>query len=291
MIEISNLSHTYKSSHSPALNDINLCIPEGEYIALIGPNGCGKTTLIRHLNALLLPSQGEISIDGFSTLQARHHAEIRRRVGMVFQNPDNQIVGMSVEEDVAFGPGNLRLPSAEIRLRVDRALEMVGLQGFEKRLPSTLSGGEKQLLALAGLLAMEPGYIVLDEATSSLDAGSRAKVLSIIKRLVNANITVIHVTHNLEEALQANRVILMAAGHIVADGPASQIITRAELLQSVGLTPPLIIDLMARLNSLGCIPDRPVATVGDAVDAIVAWFNKRSENEAASLSQEFGSYA
>lgn len=291
MIEILNLSHTYKSSHSPALKDINLRIGAGEYIALIGPNGCGKTTLIRHLNALLLPSQGEITVDGFSTTQIRHHAEIRRRVGMVFQNPDNQIVGMSVEEDVAFGPGNLRLPSAEVRLRVDRALEMVGLQGFKKRLPSTLSGGEKQLLALAGLLAMEPGYIVLDEATSSLDAGSRAKVLSIIKRLADANITVIHVTHNLEDALQADRVILMHAGCIIADGPAEKIITQAGLLPSVGLTTPLIVELMAQLHTLGYVARKPVTTVGDAVNAINEWLTNGSDDNAVGVNRETGSHA
>ncbi len=170
MIRVTNLSHVYKEGQVPALHKINLEIKPGEYLALIGPNGSGKTTLIRHFNALLIPQSGEVEVDGRSCREIRHHVEIRRNVGMVFQNPDNQIVGMTVEEDVAFGPGNLNLPPAEIKSRVNRALDMVGLTGFEKRTPFSLSGGEKQLLALAGLLAVDPRYIILDEATTSLDS-------------------------------------------------------------------------------------------------------------------------
>jgi energy-coupling factor transporter ATPase len=248
MIKIKNLSYTYQPHLPPALLDINLSIGRGEYIALIGANGSGKSTLIRHLNALLLPSRGEIEIDGLNTKESKDHIEIRRKVGMVFQNPDHQIVGMSVEEDVAFGPGNLNLPSTQIRQRVNKALEMVGLKGSEKRSPYTLSGGEKQLLALAGLLAMDPQYIILDEATSSLDPVSKEKVLNILEQLKDTGISIIHVTHNMEEALRAHRVLLMDQGQIIADGPAGDILNQGEKLKALGLSPPIIVELMCRMQ-------------------------------------------
>ena len=291
MIRIENLSYTYKPETAPSLHNINLCIGEGEHIALIGPNGCGKTTLIRHLNALLLPTGGEVSIDGLKSHEQRNHSEIRRKVGMVFQNPDNQIVGMSVEEDVAFGPGNLRLPAAEVRLKVSKALEMVGLSGFEKRAPVTLSGGEKQLLALAGLLAMDPGYIVLDEATSSLDANSKEKVLAILKKLQNQNITVIQVTHNMEEALRADRVMLMAGGQIVADGPAFQVLAERERLKSMGLAPPVIVELMASLEAYGHTPGKSVITVDDAAGEINSWLTHEAAVDEDYAPRRTGGYA
>lgn len=247
MIRVTNLSHVYKEGQVPALHKINQEIKPGEYLALIGPNGSGKTTLIRHFNALLMPQSGEVEVDGRSCREIRHHVEIRRNVGMVFQNPDNQIVGMTVEEDVAFGPGNLNLPPAEIKSRVNRALDMVGLTGFEKRTPFSLSGGEKQLLALAGLLAVDPRYIVLDEATTSLDSAARGNVLAILERLRAQGVSIIQVTHNLDEAARADRVILMKAGEIVTAGPPGKILTDEELLRSMGLEPPTLVQLMNRL--------------------------------------------
>lgn len=273
MISIENLSYSYKPGEEAYLKDIDLHIREGEYIALVGANGCGKTTLTRHFNALLLPSHGEVIIDGLNSREVRHHAEIRRKVGMVFQNPENQIVGMSVEEDVAFGPGNLRLPSAEIRRRVGMALELVGLDGYEKRLPHTLSGGEKQLLALAGLLAMNPSYIVLDEATSSLDPCGRDKVLSILTRLIAENIAVVHVTHNMDEALQAKRVLLMCDGRVISDGPSHQVLGNSDLLKSMGLAPPLLVELTLRLQEAGYKARKPVVTIDEAVEEIKAWLS------------------
>jgi biotin transport system ATP-binding protein/energy-coupling factor transport system ATP-binding protein len=271
MISVKNLCYSYQPDADAYLQDVSLDISPGEYIALIGPNGSGKTTFLKHLNALLLPSRGEVLVDGMTSIEGRHHSEIRRRVGMVFQNPDNQIVGMSVEEDVAFGPGNLRLPSAEIRRRVGTALELVGLNGYEKRFPHTLSGGEKQLLALAGLLAMNPSYILLDEATSSLDPGGSERVLKILNRLRDEGIAVVNVTHNMEEALQAERVVLMADGQLVADGSAAQILMQRDLLKKVGLIPPLLVELSARLHDAGYQPSKPIMTVEDAVEEIEIW--------------------
>lgn len=169
MIRVKNLTFLYEKNQEPVLKAINTTLNEGEYTAIIGPNGCGKTTLVKHFNALLPPLEGDVEVNGLNTRSKKSLLEIRRQVGMIFQNPDNQIIGMSVEEDVAFGPGNLGLPAAEVRKRVDLALEKVGLTGFETRAPHSLSGGEKQLLALAGLLSMNPSYIVVDEPTSSLD--------------------------------------------------------------------------------------------------------------------------
>lgn len=291
MIIIENLSYSYQSGLPPALNKINLQIGAGEYIALIGPNGCGKTTLIRHLNALLRPGGGQVEVDGLNSREVKNHLEIRRRVGMVFQNPDNQIVGMSVEEDVAFGPGNLKLPGAEVRRRVDRALETVGLSGFEKRLPFTLSGGEKQLLALAGLLAMDPAYIILDEATSSLDPGGKEKVLAILHRLQSRGISIIHVTHNMEEALRADRVILMDRAQIVGDGAPRDILINGERLKALGLAPPLMVELMERLRPAGHEIDKSVLTVEEAAAEINRWLQGSSEEFNEYRTRKAGGYA
>ncbi len=278
MIKIKNLSYAYQADLPPALLDINLTIGEGEYIVLIGANGSGKTTLIRHLNALLLPSRGDVEIDGLNSKESKNHVEIRRRVGMVFQNPDNQIVGMSVEEDVAFGPGNLKLPSSEVRRRVKHALETVGLGGFEKRVPFTLSGGEKQLLALAGLLAMEPGYVVLDEATSSLDPVGKEKVLAILDQLKTQGISIIHITHNMEEALRADRVLLMGSGQIMADGAAGDVLMNSEQLKAQGLAPPIIVELMTRLKPYYNI-EKGILTIDQAANEIHTLLQSNNGND------------
>jgi biotin transport system ATP-binding protein/energy-coupling factor transport system ATP-binding protein len=224
MIKIENLVHRYDGENAPALESINLEIKEGEYVAIIGPVGCGKTTLIKHLNALLVPTEGNVWVDGMNTRDASVVGEIRRRVGMVFQNPDNQIVGMTVEEDVAFGPGNLRLPPREIRQRVTDALEAVGMGRYARRHPHTLSGGEKRLVTIADVLAMNPRYIALDEPTSSLDPSTREVVLSILRRLNGQGIAMIHVTHNMDEISGADRIMVMEEGRIVLSGRPEEVL-------------------------------------------------------------------
>ncbi len=270
MIRVQELDYKYAKGQVPVLKNINVCINEGEHVAIIGPNGCGKTTLIKHFNALLFPSFGEIWVDNLNTREKRNLLEIRRRVGMVFQNPDNQIVGMTVEEDVAFGPGNLGLPADEIRDRVDKALKTVGLAGLEDRPPHTLSGGQKQLLALAGLLAMNPQYIVLDEPTSSLDPAGKKKVLSVLQKLKQQGLTIIHVTHNMDEAAMADRVLIMDKGELVADEHPGNILNRVEWLKSLGLAPPQVTELMWQLQQAGEEVSTSVFTSEDAFAEITA---------------------
>lgn len=277
MICIQNLRFHF-TDQEPVLNDINLNIAEGDYIAVIGPNGSGKTTLARHLNALLLPSSGEVLVDGLSTKNPKNFPEIRRRVGMIFQNPDNQIVGMSVEEDVAFGPGNLGLPSAEVRKKVDEALEKVGLTNFRSRPPYTLSGGQKQLLAIAGVLAMDSRYIVLDEPTASLDPRSNETVLALLKKLNQEGISIIHVTHNMDDLINANRLLVMDQGKLIADGPAADILSQVEWLKAMGLTPPKVTELMYCLNQRGAAVATNIYTVDKAAEEINSLLTKEIYN-------------
>jgi len=224
MIKAENLVYRYDDQSIPALKGVNLVIEEGEYLAVVGPIGCGKTTLLKHFNALLIPTEGNVWVDEINTKDATLAGEIRRRVGMVFQNPDNQIVGMTVEEDVAFGPENLRLPPAEIRQRVEAALEAVGMKSYARRHPHTLSGGEKRLLTIADILAMKPKYIVLDEPVSSLDPATRELVLALLRRLNSQGIAMIHITHHAEEIAFADRVVVMERGRIVESAGQGELV-------------------------------------------------------------------
>jgi biotin transport system ATP-binding protein len=251
MITLRNVSYQYDELGLAALNDITLEIREGEYVALIGPNGCGKTTLLRQLNALITPDQGAVSVDGFDTRNPVNHKEIRRLVGMIFQNPDNQIVGMTVEEDVAFGPGNLGLPPDEIRRRVDAVLESLGLQSFAGRAPHTLSGGEKRLVSLAGVLVMNPRYIAFDEPTAYLDPAARQRVLSMIRQLHREGIGVIHITHDMNDMADADRLLVMNQGRIVLDGPPLDIFGRIMDEGNSGLSMPPIMELVHNLRRQG----------------------------------------
>ena len=270
MIRVQDLIFSYETGPPPVLKIPDLAIGEGEYVALIGPNGCGKTTLIRHFNALLLPDAGTVKVDDLDTRDLHNLTEIRRRVGMVFQNPDNQIVGMSVEEDVSFGPGNLGLPASEVRRRVDRALQTVGLTGLETRSPHTLSGGQKQFLALAGLLAMSPRFIVLDEPVSSLDPAGKKNVLTLLQKLQRQGIGIVLVTHCMEDAAMADRVLVLDKGAVVADGSPGDIFNQVQWLKTLGLDPPQVTELMWRLRQQGEDVDPHSLSVADAVDEITA---------------------
>lgn len=265
MIEIRRLHHRFQAKDEPVLRDIHLDIPEGSRFAVVGPNGSGKTTLLRHLNGLLLPSKGEVLVDGLSTLDARSLPLIRRRVGMVFQNPDTQIVGMSVEEDVAFGPGNLQLPPQEIRRRVREALETVGLAGFEKRIPHELSSGEKQLVALAGVLAMEPRHILLDEPTAYLDPAGRKRVMDVVRTLHRSGLTVIHVTHDMDEIGDVDQVVVVSGGAATPKGTPAEFFRDPDGLCLLGLDLPVVAKLMGRLHASGTGVRPDVFTLEEAV--------------------------
>ena len=270
MITAQHLVYRYEPKDAPVLDRVSLEIPEGQYVAVIGPNGCGKTTLVKHFNALLVPQEGEVLVDGLSTKDPKTHREIRRRVGMVFQNPDNQIVGMSVEEDVAFGPGNLGLAPAEIRGRVGVALETVGCLRLARRAPHSLSGGEKRLVAIAGVLAMRPAYVVLDEPTSYLDPAGRERVLNVLWDLRQEGISVIHVTHSMEEIVDADRVVVMSEGKILRDGAPRDVFREADALRAVGLSTPQVTELMVRLRAQGCEVRPDVLSVEEAFREISA---------------------
>ncbi len=220
----------------PALNGVNLRIGRGEYLALLGANGSGKTTLLKLLNALLIPSQGEVLVKGISTFNSQHLDLVRQACGMIFQNPDNQIVATTVEEDIAFGLENLALPSGEIRRRVDEVANRLGLAGLLQHPPHLLSGGEKQRTAIAGILAMQPDCILMDEPTAMLDPAGRREVLSTVKDLNKIeSLAVVHVTHNPAEAAEADRIILLEQGRIIADGKPEEVLTNLELLHRIGL--------------------------------------------------------
>ena len=233
-------------------DDLNLSIEEGSFIAVLGHNGCGKSTLAKHFNAVLLPEGGSVQVFGMDTSDESLLVDIRRTVGMVFQNPDNQMVANVVEEDVAFAPENLGVPSEEIRRRVDEALKLVGMYDYRLHAPHLLSGGQKQRVAIAGVIAMRPRCIVLDEPTAMLDPHGREDVISTIERLNREmGITVVLITHHMTEAIRAQRVIVMDAGRILADGTPKEVFPQVELLESVGLTVPATTKVLYALNQAG----------------------------------------
>ena len=272
IIELQNVTFEYPSGDNrqiKALKNLSLIIEEGEYIALIGPNGSGKSTLARHLNAILLPTGGIVTVDGFVTTQEEHRWEIRRRVGMVFQNPDNQIVATTVEEDVAFGLENLGIETSMMAQRVTEALEMVGLRSLRNHAPHLLSGGQKQRLAIAGIIAMRPRCLVLDEPTAMLDPRGRREVLETIKRMNHQEgITVVHITHFMEEALEADRVIVMDRGQIAHAGPPAEIFGGDIDLYALNLEVPAIPRLIQLLRSQGMDIPAGVLKVDELVNIL-----------------------
>ena len=253
MIQTDALSFSYPveegQRRTTALDNVTLSIEKGSFVVVLGHNGSGKSTLAKHMNAVLLPSGGAVYVEGMDTKKEELLLEIRRRVGMVFQNPDNQIVANVVEEDVAFAPENLGVPTAEIRRRVDDALAAVGMTEFPRHAPHLLSGGQKQRVAIAGVIAMEPECIVLDEATAMLDPSGRREVLDTVHRLNRERgITVVHITHHMSEAEDADRVIVMNDGVVAMDGAPREIFSRVEELQALGLAAPDTVELLRRLN-------------------------------------------
>ena len=255
-IRTEHLKFTYdaqsESGGVMVFDDLNLSIEEGSFIAVLGHNGCGKSTLAKHFNAVLLPEGGNVHVFGMDTSDESLLVDIRRTVGMVFQNPDNQMVANVVEEDVAFAPENLGVPSEEIRRRVDEALKLVGMYDYRLHAPHLLSGGQKQRVAIAGVIAMRPRCIVLDEPTAMLDPHGREEVISTIERLNREmGITVVLITHHMTEAIRAQRVIVMDAGRILADGTPKEVFPQVELLESVGLTVPATTKVLYALNQAG----------------------------------------
>jgi len=268
MITLSDVCYQYEPEGIDALSGISLEIKDGEHLALIGPNGCGKTTLVQHLNALLLPGQGTIYVDGLDTRDVPSQVAIRSRVGMVFQNPDSQIVGMTVEEDVAFGPENLCLPPAEIRERVAQALSKVGMSDLAGRNIEHLSGGEKKLVAIAGVLAMQPRYIAFDEPTAFLDPTASERILKIIDKLYGENIGIIHITHNMNEAAMASRIVVLNAGRISLDGTPPEIFSRVDLLREIGMQLPQATEMMIKLKENGFPVRTDIVRMEDAIEQI-----------------------
>ena len=255
MLQIQNLCHAYQNENGEelmALDHVDLEVAAGEFVAVIGRNGSGKSTLAKHLNALLTPDSGSCSVAGMDTRDTSHIWDIRQTVGMVFQNPDNQIVASIVEEDVAFGPENLGLPSAEIVRRVEEALRLVGMSEYRFHGPHLLSGGQKQRVAIAGVLAMHPRCLVLDEPTAMLDPVGRQEVMEAVCRLHREEgITVVYITHFMEEAVAAGRVIVMEAGRIILDGTPDAVFDHVDEIRAMGLDVPVAADVAAHLRRQG----------------------------------------
>ena len=255
IITLEHVTFQYnKEEGSPVqvLKDISLDIQAGSFVAVLGHNGCGKSTLAKHMNAILLPSGGTVYVNGIDTRSDEEWMEVRRTVGMVFQNPDNQIVSNVVEEDVAFAPENLGVPTEEIRRRVDKALEIVGMSAYSTHAPHLLSGGQKQRVAIAGIIAMEPKCIVLDEPTAMLDPIGRQEVLETILKLNREQgTTVVLITHHMDEAALADRLVVMNDGNVIADGPPKTVFQQVDELKAVGLTVPDTIALLYRLRQAG----------------------------------------
>ena len=273
MIETRDLTYTYPApegeQNPPALRDVTVEIEKGSFTVVLGHNGSGKSTFAKHLNAVLLPGGGTVYVDGMDTRDENLLLEIRRRTGMVFQNPDNQIVANVVEEDVAFGPENLGVPTAEIRRRVDDALAAVGMEQFARHAPHLLSGGQKQRIAIAGILAMEPECIVLDEATAMLDPAGRREVIDTVLRLNRERgITVVLITHHMAEAERADRVIVMNDGRVAMDGTPREVFAQVERLHELGLAAPDTVELLYRLRQAGMDVPLDSLTVDECAETI-----------------------
>jgi len=264
MIKIDNLWHKYRrgGEEIKALKGVNLSIEPGQFVVVLGHNGSGKSTLAKHLNGLLLPTSGKVYIDGLDTEDEELIWEIRQKAGMVFQNPDNQLVATVVEEDIAFGPENLGLPPETIRSRVDEALKAVGMEEFRYFAPHLLSGGQKQRVAIAGIVAMRPSILVLDEPTAMLDPQGRAEVMSTITKLnKEETLTVVHITHFMEEAINADRIIVMEQGNIVMQGSPQEVFLKIDQLRKLRLDAPQMVQLANLLREEGFLIPNEIMSV------------------------------
>lgn len=278
LFDIRHVSHTFETEEGKtfdALKDVTAQIKKGEFTAIIGTNGSGKSTLARHLNALLLPTEGELIVEGMRTSDAGRVWDIRQKVGMVFQNPDNQLVAAVVEEDVAFGPENLGVPPEEIRERVDLALEKVGMTSYRKQAPSMLSGGQKQRVAIAGVLAMKPDCIVLDEPTAMLDPKGRKEVMDTIHELnKKEGITIVLITHFMEEAVTADHILVIDRGVLKMEGTPREIFSQADKVTEIGLDVPVPADLARRLRKKGMAVSERCMTDEELGEALCPFVSK-----------------
>jgi energy-coupling factor transporter ATPase len=271
MIIIENLHHTYdldRPSPVLALRGIDLHIDKGEYVVIIGRNGSGKSTLAKHLNALLLPTEGDVWIEHMNTKDPQHLSTLRRTVGMVFQVPDNQLVATVVEEDVAFGPENIGVPQGELQDRVDEALDLVDMLAYRHRPPHLLSAGQKQRVAIAGVMAMRPSCLVLDEATAMLDPRGRREVLDAVQRLHQQGVTIVAITHFMCEAVEGNRVIVMDDGTVAMDGTPREVFGQTTNLQQLGLDVPQVTQLASQLHRRQPALHSPLLTAQEVVDEL-----------------------
>lgn len=278
LFDICHVSHTFETEEGKtfdALKDVTAQIKKGEFTAIIGTNGSGKSTLARHLNALLIPTEGELIVEGMRTSDAGRVWDIHQKVGMVFQNPDNQLVAAVVEEDVAFGPENLGVPPEEIRERVDLALEKVGMTSYRKQAPSMLSGGQKQRVAIAGVLAMKPDCIVLDEPTAMLDPKGRKEVMDTIHELnKKEGITIVLITHFMEEAVTADHILVIDKGVLKMEGTPREIFSQADKVTEIGLDVPVPADLARRLRKKGMAVSEKCMTDEELGEALCPFVSK-----------------
>ncbi len=273
MIRVEKVTYEYGSygdeNHLIAVNDVSMTVKKGEYLVILGHNGSGKSTLAKLMNGLLLPTKGDIFVNGMNTKDEDKIWHIRATAGMVFQNPDNQLVATIVEEDVAFGPENLGLPSDEIRRRVDKALEIVEMSEYQKHAPHLLSGGQKQRVAIAGILAMNPECIILDEPTAMLDPTGRKEIIATLRKLnEKENKTIIHITHHMDEAVEADRIIVMEKGKIVMEGTPKDIFCQVDKVKELGLDVPQVTELAYELNKEGFNIPCHILTIEELVDAL-----------------------
>ncbi|MCY6483467.1 energy-coupling factor transporter ATPase [Clostridium aestuarii] len=272
MIECKNVVYTYKKNDEEAkvaINGVDLQVKKGEFLVVLGHNGSGKSTLAKHMNALLLPNDGKVYVDGMDTANEKYIWKIRNNAGMVFQNPDNQLVATIVEEDVAFGPENLGIESKEIRTRVDEALKKVNMYEYRRHAPHLLSGGQKQRIAIAGILAMRPNCIIFDEPTAMLDPSGRKEVINTIKDLNSKfGITIVLITHYMEEAVEADRIVIMDKGEIIKEGSPRKIFSNVLLMKEIGLDVPQMTELAYELQKEGIDIHSDILTINEMVNAL-----------------------